>query len=446
MISPWLPLAACTALLMIMMTLAMYLPPVPRALLFAQVAYFSLSFVLRPAILIIVAPSPVFGDSLADTRLASDGYTSSLASVLWICAAGLGIYTLCLVIYVLYARQHRYQLRVPDRDRSYWNTVLLMCFVLGQLGRMAQVFGASSNLLIVEILQYIAIAGANGLIIAGKTRRRWTLSVLLSVCFASELIWSALSVSKTPFMAALLSLGIRLTADRMTRKRIVGLALAVIAGIAVFAPLQSLKSSDETAAVTHSVDLRYPTAVRPLLDIARRFDMLSAVTDAYYAGPARWNPPPQFFSTALSAIIPAPFQESDKAALGTQWAEQVRQISKPNSNVDVSLASGFIAEGWVTAGLWGLIGQSIYLVVALHIVSRLLAAQSLTAFCFGVLCVALPILFERGMLTGLELASKSFQAVPVIFLIALLIRTVHLSISPTLPSRRQPEIPRIEAS
>lgn len=430
-----------------MMTLAMKLPPVPRALLFAQVAYFSLSFVMRPAILITVAPSPVFGDSLADTRLSSDGYTSTLASVLWICSAGLGIYTLCLVIYVLYARLYRSQLSVvPGRDRSYWNSVLLICFVLGQLGRMAQIFGASSNLLVVEILQFIAIAGANGLIIALKTRRRWTLSVLLSVCFASELIWSAFSVSKTPFMAALLSFGIRLAAARMTRKRIVALALAVIAGIAAFAPLQSLKSSDETTAVTHSVDLRYPTALRPLLDIARRFDMLSAVTDAYYAGPSRWNPPPQFFSTALRAIIPAPFQESDKAALGTQWAEQVRQISKPNSNVDVSLASGFIAEGWVTAGFWGLLGQSIYLVIALHIVSRLLASQSLTAFSFGVLCVALPILFERGMLTGLELASKSFQAVPVIFLIALLIRTVHLPVSPTFHSRRQAEIPRIKAN
>jgi hypothetical protein len=68
-------------------------------LLIVQGLYWLLGYVARPAVLLLVQPSPRFGDFLADVRLASVGYESSVFDVLRPIAVGLLTFTVCVIAF-----------------------------------------------------------------------------------------------------------------------------------------------------------------------------------------------------------------------------------------------------------------------------------------------------------------------------------------------------------
>lgn len=431
---PWLPMVGIAGALVFLVATGLRLPSLTGILVFLQVFYWTVSYLVRPAVLLVVKPRPVFGDGLSDFRLAADDYTSRITEVLWIIVAGLVVYAVLLALYAAHVRRRPAPSLIDASDPGYrvLIPVLVGALALGLVGRALWILGLGAESSVVQLILYFASLGAIGLVIFFDGSRRAVATVVIAA-LALELVWSVVIASKTPALAAGVALVLRLGRHRLSGKHVAAMIGVGIAVIAVFSPLQSVKYSEEAENTLGVVDSRYPVTLQPLLDMIRRFDMLSAVTDAHALGAGRWMSPQGFVARAVETVIPQQLQDGDKVSLGRAWAAEVRQHSIPGSNLDVSLASGTIAEGWATGGFFGILAQSAFLVGCLHLVSRLLTARTPGRIAFGVLLIVYPVLFERGILGSLALMSKSFQVVVVVFVAGLLLREMTRSTAPRAP-------------
>src|SRR6476660_2136623 len=84
---------------------ACYIHGLARVLLVVQAAQWSVSYVVRPVVLLWVQPKPRYGDSIADPRLAAIGYDHGIAMVLRPVAFGLWAYALLVVAYAVWTRR-----------------------------------------------------------------------------------------------------------------------------------------------------------------------------------------------------------------------------------------------------------------------------------------------------------------------------------------------------
>lgn len=414
----WIWLIAIGALLSGMALVAKTLPRLPRVLIVTQVLYWSIAYILRPIILLIVKPTAALNDSIADPRLAIDGYSSTLQGVLSIVALGLSFYFIALILYRNYLKRAQIRLLPSLNDSPQMWRVLTICTMIGWASRLVQIAVLPDNSLL-DLMQYLASAGVVGLLILIPSVLREHRIPFCLLLLLSEFAWSLLTASKTPILGALLALAIGLLSSTSTRKNFLAVVAIGVASFGLFQVIQNIKTSIFRVELS-GVDAVYPWYIRPFLSLTRRFDMLSAVTDAYSFGPKSWVHGWSFLSLALSVIVPAPLQSGDKPNLGQLWASEVRAFSLPGSNIDVSLASGSIAEGWVTGGVLGLVIQAVALIFVLHITYMFLTSRRPWLFSFGVLLIAYPTLFERGLLGNLALISKAAQVAVVIFLISLL--------------------------
>lgn len=428
--SSWL-LALIALSQITLVAIALRLPPVPRILVIVQVLYFSISYVARPLVLYWARPMPQTGDSLADLRLAFDGYTRLFNGVLGVTAFGLWTYTAFIGIYALWLHQRgsaaRFVVIGAEPEHKQLLSVAVASYILGTVGRILVVLGIPGDGIVLQLMQLLAAFGVGACLLIFKGKNRTTTFSALALIALIELAWSVLQASKTPFMAVLLILAVRLFGKQginLRRTALVAVSLGVLFFVG-FGAIQNVKQSSSVSSEIATSTASYPSPVRPFIGQLRRFDMFSAVTDAYLKGSASWNAPPEFFSALLTTVVPAQLQGIDPRSkdLGVQWATEVRQASLVNSNTNVSLASGFIAEGWVTWGIAGVICQAIFIVAALHVVHILLTSRAVGRFSLGVLCLAYPILFERGILTSAALISKDAQAVLIIFAIGLYVRS-----------------------
>ncbi len=386
-----------------------------RVLLIAQVVYWAFSYLVRPLILLMVNPAPAINDSVADPRLAYYGYAQALPGVLAPVAFGLFVYSITVGIIVAILRRKSDDL-IPENVDLQAPATFVIAYVLGWLVRMLPMTEGNSLL---STLSYMAPIGAVGLIVYG--RRQAGGSFMILGVLSLELIWSVMSASKTPILAVVIAIAIRFGIIGWSRRRAISIAILGVAAAGGFSVFQSFKLGNGVKQDLAGADAAYPVWISPFMSIVRRFDLLSAMTDAVYLGPGNWMTPWEGVQTALKGLVPRQFLLDEKVSAGSLWALEVRPVSTGVINPDVSLADGFIAEGYALNGFLGIALGAFFIAFLLFLVRKLLLSGSMFSRSLGILLIAYPALYERGVFGGLEIFGKSLQAAAVVWLIHILL-------------------------
>lgn len=417
------------AALATMVVAALSIRGIARIFLLAQAAYWGMSYVARPVVLLWVQPRPRFGDNIADPRLATLGYDHGIAMVLQPVVFGLWVYTLLVVAYVIWRR--RRGLTDPPRpaDPDFIPT-LWVAYGIGLLGRAASyVTGNTSSAgethaasPLLSFVTLMAVMGSLGLIIFIRPASQKATFAIIGALTGMELMWTVIIESKTPILGAALAIAIRFSLTGWTRAKVTATGAIAVLGIGAFGWLQSFKESATAKAEARILDSSYPLTVQPFLSILRRFDLLEAATDSYYMAGRPWIAPATALQHALQSLVPSQLLGTTKFHSGTAWAREVRGASVDMSRVSVSLAEGNINEGYVLGGYVGVIVGVTFTFLLLLAAVRALHARNMIFFvAVGLALTELPVLFERGILGSMEVLGKTLQVAVLIWIIYLLV-------------------------
>jgi hypothetical protein len=392
-----------------------------RTLLWAQCLYWTFSYVLRPVVLLAVEPEPRLADSVADPRIAAGGYERALPSVLSPVAFGLLCYLILAAVVIRSIPSARRSPESPAGSSPGRSLTFATSLVVGWVARSVVTHGVGGNVAVT--LGGLATIGALGLIVFYRGTARASAAILI-LAGASELAWSVLSTSKTPALAAVLAMVIRLGLIGWTRRSAALGAGFAISVIVIFPVLQALKLDSTTSQVVAAADASYPVYIRPFMAIIRRFDLLSAATDARLYGDGRWMTTSEYWSRLFNNLIPQQVLGSEKIGAGTLWATSVRAQSLRVSNPDVSLADGFIAEGYVVNGFLGVAAAGTFILLVALAVSRGLMARNIFLQAISLYLISSSCLFERGVFGVTEEAGKAIQVGALVWLIGLFARAL----------------------
>ncbi|USI91350.1 hypothetical protein [Rhodococcus pyridinivorans] len=422
-------LAVVSTALITIVVAAAFIPGVAKVFLIAQAAYWALSYVARPLVLLTVQPQPRYADNIADPRLAAIGYDRGVSEVLQPVAFGLWVYAGAVIAYAIWTRRRN---RTTPTDASTGDFVptLTTVYAVGLLGRVVTYITGSTGQAgeiqsadpILGFVAQLATVGAIGLIIFIRPTDRRTTLVLLGALLTIELLWTVAVESKTPIMSAAMAVAVRFALHGWTRMRVVGITLISVVGVGAFGWLQAIKQPDYVRAEALARDSGYPPAVQPYLSILRRFDLLEAATDSYYMVVRPWMTPLEVAQHGLQSLIPAQLLGTEKLRSGTAWATEVRGSSMDMSRISVSLADGNINEGFVIAGYAGVTVGVLFTFGLLLLGVRALQARHIVVVALGLAITASPILFERGFLGSMEVIGKSLQLVVLIWLVDMTVR------------------------
>lgn len=418
------PLLVIVAALATMVAAGLLVSGVLRVLLIAQAVYWSMSYVARPVLLLLVRPDPRFGDNIADPRLSEIGYDIGIESALRPVAFGLAVYAAIMLAYALWTRPRERVRRAALAGDPDFITTLCVLYGLGTLARLASVAGGMAGQAgevesaspLLNLLTMPAILGAVGLLVFVRPAKNSATLVVLGILMLGELWWTTAISSKTPILGAALAIAVRFALTGWTRAKVGGIAAVSVLGIVGFDWLQSLKTTPYLKAEAANIDSAYPETVRPFLSLLRRFDLLEAATDAYYLGPNSWLGPGEVIGHLARSMVPSQLLAEEKMQAGTTWAVEVRGASVDMSQVSVSLAEGNIAEGYVLGGHTGVVIGVLFTAVVLIGWGRSLYAGHLVPVLFGVALIEVPVVFERGMLGSAETLGKYLQVVVLAWL------------------------------
>lgn len=421
-------IAAVAGALATLVVAALFVPGVARVFLIAQAAYWSLSYLARPVVLLWTLPVPQFADSIADPRLANVGYDQGIAHALGPVVFGMWFYTLLVVGLAVWCHRSTRWQRKPavGADPNFFPT-LWVVYALGTLGRLASVATGStgsagdvqSSNPILDFVTTMATVGALGLIVYARPESRMITVLLISGAITGEFLWTVAVESKTPILGAALALAIRFALTGWTRATVGGIAVVGVGAVGAFGLLQSLKTSDSTQAISDFADASYPTSVQPFLSILRRFDLLEAATDAWYMGGRPWISASQVIENSILNFVPAQLLGTEKFQSGTAWASQVRGASVDMTGISVSLAEGNVNEGFVLGGYFGIVCSMSFTFLLLLLAQRWILAKNIVPVVMGLTLVEFPVLFERGILGSTESLGKSLQAAILIWIVYL---------------------------
>ncbi|MGW5360204.1 hypothetical protein [Actinopolymorpha pittospori] len=406
-------LLALLALFTGQFVLARTTPEPLRSILRVQAVYWFLAYVLRPVILVLVSPAPVVNDSLADDRLAYGGYDAHLPAVLMPVIVGHAVYLL-LVLLVGPRLPHLRSLQASP-------ALVLVLFAILLGARLAWMSGVHSAV-VASLLTLAPVVVALMLFPAHPPRR---LALLVALLVLTEVSWSVIFASKTPILSLFVCL-VLVAASRGWRPRRGHLVVGVVAlpGLVLgFSVLQSVKHDSTVTSDLQVVDQRYPTLVRPLLPLARRFDLLAAVTDSTYAQ-GRWISAGEVARRAATSLVPRAVADDKTHSAGERWAIEVRSLSR-NSVPGVSLAEGPVAEGNAVAGLSGVVAECAFLAVVTLACAAALARGGTFVFALACCLVLQPAIQERGVLGIADVTGKGLQIALVVAAASLLFGGVH---------------------
>ncbi|ABG97514.1 hypothetical protein RHA1_ro05736 [Rhodococcus jostii RHA1] len=431
---------------------AAYVHGIARVFLVAQAAYWSLSYVARPMVLLWVRPQPRFGDSIADPRLVTIGYDHGIAMVLRPVAFGLWVYAIVVVAYAVWSR-HR-----AGRDRAARNSVrsaddgnliptLWTIYAIGVLGRVVSYAAGSTASAgqtqspnpLLSFVTLMAVIGALGLIVFYRPANRRVALAVIGALTVMELMWTVAIESKTPIMGAALAIAVRFALTGWSRVKVAAIAAISVLGIAAFGWLQAIKASALARAQSEMLDANYPVAMQPFLSILRRFDLLEAATDSYYLGGRPWLTLSDVAHHALISMVPEQLLGTAKFQSGTAWAIEVRGSSVDMTRVSVSLAEGNINEGFVVGGYPGVVLGVVFTFVLVLAGVRALHSRHIIPISMGLMLIEVPVFFERGILGSMELIGKSLQVAILVWIVYLLVGEYRRRTEAS--SKRKPQKP-----
>jgi hypothetical protein len=401
-----------------------------RYLMYLQATYWAIGYVARPLVLLVVNPRPRLNDSIADPRIAGDGYAAGLTAVLPIVAFGLAAYVAGLLVLTQRSRPASAD-RAPgsadrapgsaDRARFDWRYVAAM-YVLGWICRLALLDSIDNP-------ATASIAGVAPLAVAilcictawNGASKPFKASALIAVAIG-EGVYSVLIASKTPLMAFILFLVIGFGATLRSARPVIAVSVICVS-LFSFSFVQTLKNDDRTNLELDAVTSTYPSVVRPMLPVLRRFDLQSAATDAYFAQPGRWINGDEYISRLQSAVFPK-LATDDYVSAGIDWAREVRSFTTPMGRTPVSLADGFIAEGYAMYGYVGVAVEALVLAFVVALLAAGLRSSRPFPLLFALSLLTLPAIFERGLLGITEAVGQMLQVTAVAYVLALVMSAV----------------------
>jgi hypothetical protein len=417
----WPTLVAIILALIVQCFIATRSHIVLRFLLLAQVFYWAMAYVVRPIYLHQFSPQPNIGDNIADPRLANAGYEVGLDKVMPIVAVGLWMYVAAWLL----LRALKPQVGEPGPTAPLNRQALYLVWMLGWLLRVGQLVAPTNGILFT--LALLAPAAGNLLIFTAdedtEERPSRTLVVL-----AGEFLWTYITVTKSPAVAALIALCLRYVRRGWSRQsigRLVVVAMVVLTG---FSSFQAYKLGEEaTTNFETAAMINYPGYVRPTLQVVRRFDLLSAVTDAAYYPAGGWLNPTDFAVQAMKSMVPTQLV-GERENAGRRWNVEVRSASYPGAgDSQVSLAEGYIAEGYLLGGFLGVTFGAIVIALLTRWISFALYSRRIWLRLWAILFITFPAIMERGVLGNLELLSKTFQAAMVAWVLYSILSELKLN-------------------
>ncbi|MEU8901483.1 hypothetical protein [Nocardia sp. NPDC048505] len=427
---------------------ALRIPGVARVFLIGQAAFWSLSYVGRPVVLLTVQPRTHYGDNVPDPRLADLGYDRIMALVLDHVVFGLWVYAGLVVAYAFWAHRRPVPAEPALTANPDFVPALGTMYAVGLLGRAATVATGSAGQAgdvgsanpILSFFAIMATISAMGLIIFLRPVRQQTTVLVLGGLLAMELLWTVVVESKTPILGAAMAVAVRFAILGWSRAKAYGVGVIGVVGIVGFGWLQSFKTTEFAKAEATLVDSQYPAPVRPFLSILRRFDLLEAATDAYYHGPDYWLTATEVLRHGLLSLIPGQLLGTQKFQSGVAWANDVRGASVDMSQVSVSLAEGNVNEGYVIGGYTGVALGAVFTFLLLLAWAKALYSRFFPLVVLALAMTGSSALFERGFLGSMENLGKFLQAAVLAFLIYLAVKEFRRRAK---PQRSAPDVPAL---
>lgn len=392
-----------------------------KVILLLQIFFWGVSFVGRPLILLIVQPSPKLDDSIADPRLAALGYDYSISLVLQPILFGLVSYALLAWAMRRKANAWLAKLDHSSDESQSQHTWLFAAFFLGWASRIAWLLIEKDTFAsaVAETLSWVALVALAGLIKTYLSMNKEKFHIIAALG-SGELIWSFLFSSKTPIVGFATLCIVMLASGGWTLRRVRFIAAVGVSTLASFPVIQALKFSEVTDKIA-AADSTYPLIIQPLMPFLRRFDLLSAVTDATFFSASSWLTYLEYSRYVFQNLIPQQLIGIAKSGAGSSWAVDVRSSSTGIQNFGVSLAEGFIGEGYLLGGFIGVALLAILLFGSVLIIATHTTSNKPFLFSIAAIGLSFPVLFERGFLGFTEVFGKSLQVAIIVLVLKWLV-------------------------
>ncbi len=385
--------------------------------------YWLMAFSFRPWYWILEKPNSFV--LLGDIRLANSDYGQPLIDVMWLIALGESIFmAISLIafkkrIHAGWDRSRFAQVLLPLTSKKFLTSMAIF-YVFGWVGRLS-LFGAVP--ILGTALTPFGIVAAATLIMFSKFWSQKFFPPLIAVLVGLEFLWAFTLGLKAGAFVPLVALACRWNVlPNRTNGSWKSLALIPIVGAISFLIIQTQRGIlNEEVSMARSENGGNP--LRGLLiSILERFDGAVAIVDAYAAQTiSKWLSIGEYLERASLNLVPRGLFSSDLETVGQQWTREVVTQSKSFQYQDVSLASGFWAEGLALAGVAGLVCLA---VVQALLVSKVVSkVENGNVYWYLLLSFTIfsPALWEQGIIGGSAALGKGIQIVVAYFFVQALV-------------------------
>lgn len=389
--------------------------------------YWLMAFSIRPWYWILEKPNSFA--LLGDTRLANADYGQPLIDVLWLVVLGESIFL--AISYIVFRKRI-----LADWDRSRFAQILLpltsrkfltsmsIFYVFGWIGR----FSLFSDVAILgTALIPFGIVSAATLIIFSKFWSQRFFPPHIAILVALEFFWAFSLGSKASAFVPLVALACRWNViPNRKSESWKYLALLPVVGAISFQSIQTQRGIlNEEVSMARSENGANPLRGF-LISVIERFDGAVAIVDAYAAQTiSKWLTVNEYLERASLNLVPRGLFTSDLETVGQQWTREVVSQSKSFQYQDVSLASGFWAEGLALSGFAGLVTLAI--IQSLFVSKVVSKVETGNVYWYLLLSFTIfsPALWEQGIMGGSAALGKGIQIVVVYFFIQLIVGIIY---------------------
>ena len=419
--SPYLLIFCCALLLVLSFRRTRNFQPFTRVTLQVQIFFMTVPFILQPFSLLILRMSPTSGDWFADRRLISNGnYAKILSELLFIVLIALIFYYFGIVFFSRFTL-HR-KLQQPNTKWIIPIEILMILVLLGAIVLILYLLQISNPFLF-AIRKVGATATCFALIFNERLRATDLQRKIFYFCGVTLTIAETVGYgfTKAPVLALAISYWIYTLHSKQYSKRnkiITGALLGLMLPV-LFKTIQIYHLGPQTISQSSKILARYPEWFSPLLPFFQRFDLLSSLTDAYYAGVGTWLS----ISAYIREIYSALFWNYGFTGLnfGARWAKEISSKSiSGNAYTGVSLSQGPIAEGYIVAGIFGSAIIILILVVFTIKICEKAYSNKFIAF-IAVDMFAKNSLFEQGLVGNTERLTEALKVLVIFYLAGLFI-------------------------
>lgn len=380
--------------------------PELQALLRLQACFWGLAYVARP--LYLVVDHPKANTPLGDPRLTFDTYGQHLTEVLEVSLLG-QLTFLGAILAISFLVRHRQCMRSEGgvaREASILLPVGITFFAIGWVGRLGWIAGLES--IASALLPFGTVGGCLAILMI-KPGARSALPLAVCAVLCSEAVWAVIFASKAAIISVVTALVFRWLREPKSAQIGWRLSAAGLAMIAAFMVLQPLKGIDTAAEQSSRANSMNDIVDAQFVAVLERFDGISAITDAVEYPHQLWLAPAEFAQRAVVGMVPkGPLLRID-STLGQRWTREVKAYTFPDQYMNVSLAAGPTAEGYVLAGPAGVALENTVLAIATLFAAGMLRRGTPAAAVAASFLIFSTILFEQGVLGLADGVAKIVQ-------------------------------------